>query len=162
LKLNELAGETFQFRSGTASADLFYKGSVLAGDSLTPFLDGKVEIRDGDLSYLPRSLEFSDCNATIAFSGQDLFFRNLHVKSGKRVVSMEGRMGKILGLVFKAPEKILLDWKIQSPIIDLDEFHLFLGKRKTRGRKAGGKASRLSKQLEIVLEACNVNMRVEL
>jgi hypothetical protein len=167
-QLNELTGETFQFTAGTASANLFYKGSILAGDSLSPYLDGTVEVKGCDLTYLPRSLEFRDGNATIVFSGQDMFFRNMHVKSARSSLQMEGSMRNIVGLFFAAPEKIMLDWDISSPMIDLDEFRFFLTPRKTHVSKrasaaaARRKASRLARQLEIVMESCNVNMRVEL
>lgn len=169
LKLNESSGGTFVFKDGTASANLFYKGSIL-GDSLSPYLDGTVEIKDGDLDYLPRNLEFRDCNATIQFSGQDMFFRNVRVKSAKSSLQMEGSMRNLLGLFYAAPEKILLDWEIRSPMIDLDEFRFFLAPRKPRShnnnRKAAAaaasrKAHRLARQLAIVMESCNVNMRME-
>lgn len=169
-QLNELTGDTYEFQSGTASANLFYKGSILAGDSLTPYLDGAIAIRDGGFTYLPRNLQFRNCNATIQFSGQDLFFHNVQVKSAKSTLEMEGSMRNVLGLFFKAPEKILLDWDIRSPLIDLDEFRFFLSPRKSGTRKASKaanaaasrKARRLARQLEIVMESCNVNMRITL
>ncbi|HEY0609981.1 MAG TPA: AsmA-like C-terminal region-containing protein [Chitinophaga sp.] len=167
-QLNELTGDTYQFQSGTATASLFYKGSILAGDSLTPYLDGAIAIRDGGFTYVPRNLQFRDCNATIQFSGQDLFFHNVQVKSAKSTLQMEGSMRNILGLFFKAPEKIQLDWDIRSPLIDLDEFRFFLVPRKPGTHKASlaasaaasRKARRLARQLEIVMESCNVNMRI--
>jgi len=169
-ELNELTGDTYEFQSGTATANLFYKGSILAGDSLTPYLDGAIAIRDGGFTYLPRNLQFHDCNATIQFSGQDLFFHNVMAKSAKSTLQMEGSMRNVLGLFFKAPEKIQLDWDIRSPLIDLDEFRFFLAPRKTARQKAGKaantaasrKARRLASQLEVVMESCNVNMRVTL
>ncbi|WP_298735289.1 AsmA-like C-terminal region-containing protein [uncultured Chitinophaga sp.] len=167
-QLNELTGNTYEFQGGTATANLFYKGSILAGDSLTPYLDGDIAIRNGSFTYLPRNLQFRDCNATIQFSGQDLFFHQVMVKSVKSTLQMEGSMRNIVGLFFKAPEKIQLDWDIRSPMIDLDEFRFFLAPRKTSRHKtskaaagaASRKARRLARQLEIVMESCNVNMRI--
>jgi hypothetical protein len=166
-KLNELTGGIYEFQSGTAAANLFYKGSILAGDSLTPYLDGDIAIRNGSFTYLPRNLQFRDCNATIQFSGQDLFFRNVQVKSTKSTLEMEGSMRNVVGLFFAAPEKIQLDWDIRSPLIDLDEFRFFLaprkpGKQRTAAANAAAsrKARRLARQLDIVMESCNVNMRV--
>lgn len=167
-QLNELTGDTYEFQSGAASANLFYKGSILAGDSLTPYLDGAIAIRNAGFTYLPRNLQFRDCNATIQFSGQDLFFHNVQVKSAKSTLQMEGSMRNLLGLFYKAPEKIQLDWDIRSPLIDLDEFRFFLSPRRPATRKAvkaasaaaSRKARRLARQLEIVMESCNVNMHI--
>lgn len=167
LKLNALTGDTYQFEAGTASANLFYKGSILAGDSFTPYLDGAIQVKDAGFTYLPRNLQFRDCNATIAFNGQDMFFRNVRVKSAKSTLQMEGSMRNLLGLFFAAPEKIQLDWDIRSPLIDLDEFRFFLSPRKAQVSKAAAaanasrKARRLARQLSIVMESCNVNMRAE-
>lgn len=171
LKLNELTGDTYQFEGGTASANLFYKGSILAGDSLTPFVDGSIEVKGGSFTYLPRNLQFRECNATIQLTGQDIFFRNMQVKSARSVLQMEGSMRNVLGLFYKAPEKIQLDWDIRSPLIDLDEFRFFLSPRKTHARRssaghaaaaASRRARRLARQLEIVMESCNVNMHISL
>jgi hypothetical protein len=171
LKLNELTGNTYQFEGGTANANLFYKGSILAGDSLTPFVEGFIEVKDGSFTYLPRNLQFKECNAVIEFSGQDLLFRKVQAKSARSTLQMEGSMRNVLGLFYKAPEKIQLDWDIRSPLIDLDEFRFFLSPRKINARKpapghaaasASRKARRLARQLEVVMESCNVNMRITL
>ncbi|GAA0563250.1 AsmA family protein [Chitinophaga japonensis] len=171
LKLNALAGGTFQFTAGKASANLLYKGSLLAGDTLPPYLEGAVQVQDGALAYLPRNLQLHDCNATVELSGQDLFFRNVRMQSAKSALQMEGSMRNILRLFYKAPEKVQLDWEIRSPEIDLDEFRFFLSPRRpgraqhnktAKTAAASRRARRLARQLEVVLNACNVNMQVQL
>ncbi|KAA2238571.1 AsmA family protein [Chitinophaga agrisoli] len=167
MDLNDLASETFAFTKGMASADLYYKGSVLAGDTAPTFLKGAIHLSNGALSYLPRDLQFHDCNAVIEFTGQDMYFRNVKAQSAKSAIQMDGSVRNLLALYFSAPEKILVDWNIRSPQLDLDEFRFFLAPRKKQAHKGGGsslsrKASRMARQLDVVLDACNVNMRVQL
>jgi len=166
-QLNTLAGGTFRFTAGRASASLLYKGSLQAGDTLPPYLEGAVQVQNGALAYLPRNLQLHNCNATLELSGQDLFFRNVRLQSAKSTLQMEGSMRNILRLFYKAPEKVLLDWDIRSPEIDLDEFRSFLSPRRPgqaqhRSAAASRRARRLARQLEVVLDACNVNMQIQL
>ncbi len=165
--LNDLAGETFEFTKGMASADLYYKGSILAGDTAPTFLKGAIHLSNGALSYLPRDLQFHDCNAVIEFTGQDMYFRNVRAQSAKSAIQMDGSVRNLLALYFSAPDKILVDWNVRSPQLDLDEFRFFLAPRKKLARKSSSgslsrKASRMARQLDVVLDACNVNMRVQL
>lgn len=161
-----IGGETFQFRSGTASVDLYYKGGVNAHDTVKPFLQGTIQLQRGAMTYLPRNMDLHDCNATLSFTGHDLFLQQVRLQSSKSTLLMEGSARNILNLYFSAPEKILLDWDIRSPLIDLNEFRFFLSPRKPRGKAAVAarhrKNSRIAHQLNVVLESCNVNMRIQL
>jgi hypothetical protein len=166
--LNDLTGETFRFTQGTASASLFYRGGIADGDTITPYMEGAIKLQNGAMEYLPRSMQINNCFATIAFNGQDVYVLNVHMQSAKSELQMEGNIRNLLRLYFNAPEKILMDWNITSPRVDLNEFRYFLSPRKTavHAAKAGNrqhrKASRLAKQLGVVLELCNVNMRLHL
>ncbi|ASZ12869.1 AsmA-like C-terminal region-containing protein [Chitinophaga sp. MD30] len=163
--LNEAAGgDVFQFNSGTAVADLYYKGGVTEGDTIQPFLRGIIQVEKGAMVYLPRNLSFKDCNATLAFTGNDLVLQNIRIRTDKSALMMEGTVRNLMNFYFSAPDKILLDWKIKSPVVDLNEFRSFLAQRGKAKSTATTrkKVSRAVTQLDIVLNQSNVNMQVQL
>lgn len=161
-----MGAHLFRFTKGNANVDLEYAGSWDAKDTIPGYLKGIVQISDGAFMYVPRNQAFQQCNATLDFTGADLFIRNVKVQSGKSALFMEGSIRNILNFYFNAPEKITLDWSVNSPLINLNEFHSFFSKRQKHQRQPQ-KASRhhrakLLKQLDVVLEACSVNMAVNL
>lgn len=164
--LNDAQGEegVFRFTGGTAKAALYYKGGIKTGDTIVPYLKGTVQLNKGEMEYTPRNLKFSDCNAILDFNGQDLSLHDISVRTQKSSLQMEGHVQNITRLYFTAPEKLLLDWKIRSTGIDLDEFRSFLGKRR-QGKRATAaanrrKINRIASQLDVMLSSCNVNMDV--
>lgn len=165
--LNTAASEVpILFSEGTAAADLYYTGPVLKDDSTPSALEGTVQVQRGGFTYLPRDLTFHDCSATLQFTGQDLLVRNVRIQSQKSALQMEGTIRNMLNLYFTAPEKIELDWKIRSALVDLNEFRSFLTARR-KGKKAPHKKkpkteSRVGQQLDKVLAASNVKMDVAL
>nr|WP_295870813.1 AsmA family protein [uncultured Chitinophaga sp.] len=165
--LNTAASEVpILFSEGTAAADLYYTGPVLKDDNTPSALEGTVLVQRGGFTYLPRDLTFHDCSATLQFTGQDLLVRNVRIQSRKSALQMEGTIRNMLNLYFTAPEKIELDWKIRSALVDLNEFRSFLTARR-KGKKAAHKKkarteSRVGQQLDKVLAASNVKMDVAL
>jgi hypothetical protein len=152
----------FSFTGGTAKAALYYKGGTTTGDTITPFLKGTVQIKEGVLAYTPRNLQFKNCNATLDFTGQDLYLKDISIQTQNSSLLMDGSVRNITNLYFTAPEKLQLDWNVRSPLISLDEFRSFLGKRKAFVSKAANKrkVSRVANQLNVMLASCNVNLKI--
>lgn len=151
---------TFNFTGGEANANLYYKGGIKQGDTITPVLTGKVQLEKGAMDYLPRGLSFTNCNALLEFTGQDLFLHNITVESGKSALAMEGSIRNLTRLFFTAPEKLELNWSVRSPMLDLSAFQSFLGKRKQTGGKK--QTNRVASQLDVMFNTCNVHMQVQL
>lgn len=159
-----MGGEVFEFTKGEANVDIEYAGSWDAKDTIPGYIRGIVQVTDGGFTYLPRNQSFQQCNATLEFTGADLFIRNVKVQSGTSTLLMDGSIRNLLNFYFNAPEKILLDWSVRSPLINLNEFNAFLTKRKKQPSRAKQQASRakILRQLDVVLDACSVNMNVDL
>lgn len=153
-------GETFIFNSGQAKANMYYNGAINRADTNKPSVMGTVLIEDAAMAYLPRNLNFKNCNALLAFNGNDLYLNNISVQSGQSKLFMEGNVKNLLNFYYNAPEKIVFDWKITSPMINLNEFSTFFARRKkvksltTRYKKL----NRAAHQLDDVLDKSNVHM----
>jgi len=162
-KLNKIVGEeTLKFGKGTATVNLAYKADIVDFKLNKPLVAGSIDIKNADISYMPRKLNFNNTAILLNFTNNDLFIKNIHLQSGKSVVKMDGVVRNFLNLYYTAPEKILLTWKISSPQIHLGEFLGFLGSRKPapKARKQNAKKSTFSEDLNEVFEKSNVNMHL--
>ncbi|RAJ05532.1 AsmA-like protein [Chitinophaga skermanii] len=163
--LNELLEGTFAFTSGEAKAQLYYKGGIKRGDTIVPHLSGTVAIQKGALTYLPRNVQFHDCFATLDFTGTDLYFKEVKVASQKSQLQLDGSVANITNLYFHDPAKILLNWNIRSPKLDLNEFRSFIGIRSGSKKPVSTKQkrknmSKFAHQMDIMLADCSVAMNV--
>lgn len=158
-KLNKIfGGNTFQFSAGTADLDLVYKAPFNQADTGKRYIYGTVHVKEGAAAYKPRDLNLRDIGLLMNFKGDDLFLENLKVKSGTTSLSMEAAMRNFSNFYYTDPQKIQIDWKIKSPNVNLNEFMVFLGKRK-KGSNSNGK--RFTGNLDKMLEQASMVMELE-
>src|SRR5690606_25192740 len=165
-KLNETVGsEAIQFNSGKADVDLGFKVALSKNDLFPPYIKGHVTIQDLGFTYLPRNISFDKSNVTLLFTGSDLHVRNTKLQSKSSVLYVSGTVLNFLNLYYTAPEKMVLDWHIESPLINLNEFQSLLAPRKTKriARPTGNnRASKVSQQIDEALDKSNVHMKLSL
>ncbi|HUH32509.1 MAG TPA: AsmA-like C-terminal region-containing protein [Daejeonella sp.] len=160
-KLNAVfGGQTFSFGTGTAHLNLLYKAPYFSKDQSQRYINGNVQIKNASLNYLPRNLPFKNVQARINFSGQDLFLRDINVQSGGSSLQMEGTIRNFLNLFYTDPTKMLLDWHIKSPQINLGQFLSFLGQRQS-SKPGTGTMNRFSRQLDRMLNEASVQMQMQ-
>jgi len=160
-KLNNVIGDNMlKFGKGTADVKLAYTADIVDFKLTKPFVKGIVDIKNADLSYVPRRINFKNTAIALNFTDNDLFIKNIRLQSGKSIVYMDGSIKNFLNLYYTAPEKILLNWKIRSPQLHLAEFLGFLGTRRPKAKKRTVK-SNFSDNLNEVFEKSQVNMNVK-
>ena len=162
--LNEVMGnDLLKFNRGTADLNLKYRADLVDFRLRKPFINGTITIKDADIDYVPRKLNFRNSSIALAFTGNDLFMNNIRVQSGKSTLSMQGKVENFMNLYYTAPEKILFNWSIKSPQINLGEFLGFLAARKNISRRPRrSKNDDFADQLNTVLEKSKVNMEIKL
>ncbi|HTN47560.1 MAG TPA: AsmA-like C-terminal region-containing protein [Flavipsychrobacter sp.] len=166
-KLNDAIGsEALNISKGNAMMDLVFRVGLSKDDPSPPFLKGYVSIRDLGFTYLPRNISFNNSDVTLFFTGHDLLVRKTKLQSKSSVLFVEGSILNFLNLYYTAPEKILLDWNITSPLINLNEFQSLLSARaKAKAPptvKASRGAGRVASQLDVVLDKSNANMKLNI
>ncbi|MEJ6980777.1 AsmA-like C-terminal region-containing protein [Pedobacter sp. P351] len=163
-KLNNISGsESFHFHKGTARLNILYRAPYNKSKSIEPYINGTLKLNNATLNYHPRDLTFSGISGIFLFKGQDLFLQNLQAKSGSSSFVMDGSLKNFLNLYYTDPKKIILDWHVKSPQINLSEFLVFLARRKTVQRKVSNNRSttRLFNQLDRVLTEANIHVELE-
>ncbi|MES2418391.1 MAG: AsmA family protein [Bacteroidota bacterium] len=163
-KLNSsLGGETFSFKNGTADVKLYCKMDIDNYKFTKPVLAGNVMIKGADITYLPRNLKLINSELSLNFNQKDLNITNSHFQLGKSILNMNCSIANFLNFYYSDPTKILVDLKLSSPQLNLNEFVFFLGPRKVIKRKSPAKNSikAVSDQLSAVLEAAKVNIQLQ-
>lgn len=163
-KVNKIIGSrTFSITDGNADFNLLYKGGLRDADTTAPYLKGYFRIKDLGMVYTPRNLQFNKSDITLLFTGSDLFIKDGRLHSRSSTLYLNGVVRNFLNLYYTAPEKILLDWKIRSPRINVDEFESFLAARDV-GKKASEvkinnkKLQRTTAQLDQILDKSSVHL----
>lgn len=167
-KLNPIIGANiFTFDGGTLDMDLLYRAGIRNNTNTNPYIYGRINVGNAAMTYVPRNLSFTNSSATVQFAGSDVFLNNVRLQKDSAVLNMNGSLKNFLNLYYTNPEKIVLDWHIKSPEINVDDFKSFLTQRKkavevsSKNTTASEKATRISDQLDKVLDASSVHMDVK-
>lgn len=161
-----IGAHLFNFTKGEGMVDIEYAGGWDPKDTVAGYLRGSIQVRNGAFVYVPRNQTVQECEATLNFEGQDLYFRGVRLRSGSSTMQLEGSVKNMLNFYFAAPEKIQMNWTLNSPLVNLNEFQSFFVKRHRKAASAHThknsrhRHARVMKQLEVVLEECSVNMQL--
>lgn len=161
---NTLGADLIKFTKGTADLTLHYEADMVDFKLVKPVINGLISVKNADVSYVPRDINFKNTSITLEFKKDDLLIRDIRLQSGKSVVFMEGSVKNFLNVYYNAPEKTLLSWKMHSPQINLGEFIGFLGARKeNKSTKSKGKRNNFAGQLNEMLDKgkADINLRVD-
>ncbi len=159
-RLNNQFGETVNFSKGTADMKFNYKADIVNFKLVKPVVGGYINIRNADVNYVPRKLNFKKTSISLSITGNDLFLKNIHLQSGKSIVYMEGTVRNFMNLYYTDPEKILINWQIRSPQMYLGEFLGFLASKKSIPVKKKKNSSNFADQLNTVLEKGRADMHL--
>ena len=160
-KLNSVFGkQTFVFNGGSVKLNLLYKAPYFSTDESQRFINGDVLIRNASMNYLPRNLPFSNVQARLNFRNQDLFLKDINVQSGGSSLQMDGSIRNFLTLFYTDPGKMLLDWNVASPKVNLSQFLSFLGQRQSSS--SDGTMNKLTRRLDRMLNEASVQLQMKI
>ena len=150
------------FTKGNADVSLKFNADIVNFEITKPIFSGLVNVKNGDVMYVPRNLRFKNTNVALDFTEKELLIKNITLQSGKSVILMEGDIQNFLNLYYTDPERIVLNWKVKSPQLHLAEFLGFLGSRKSNQVVKNTKnQNTFSENLNFLFEKSNVAMNVQ-
>ena len=107
-KLRGLVDEDLlKFTKGTAQVKVNFKADIVNYKITKPILSGLINIKNANVSYVPRKLDFKDISVALNFSDENLYISEIILKTGKSVVNMEGSIKNFLNLYYNAPQKMV-------------------------------------------------------
>lgn len=149
---------------GQASVDISYKGPLAKNRTYNSFVNGAITIKNGTADYNPRSIPLKNVNGKILFQNSDVLVKNLSCQVLNNNIIMEGSAKNALSLVNTEPNKVILDWSIYSPSLNLGSFTSLLQQRKkvvTTKKGLGNKLESTARKLDAVLESGSINLSLK-
>lgn len=162
-RLKKLIDEDLlKFDKGTADIKVNFKADVVNFRLAKPFVNGKINIKDANVTYMPRKLEFKDVSVGLDFTKDDLFISEIVLRTGKSTVKMEGSIKNFLNLYYTNPDRVVLEWNMYSPQLHVGEFMAFLGGRqKAKQRIPDSNKGDFTDGLDLLFEKANIDMRLK-
>lgn len=163
-QLNEAIGSgSFRFDGGTASLNIEYKAGLTDADTSVPIINGFLQVHNAAFTYLPRNLHVNRASMKLEFSASDLLVKNAFLQIGHSTCNMSGIARNFLYLYYRAPEHVMLDWQLQSDLINLNKLFYLLKQRRKQlivnsTTKNPIRAARQSERLDEVLDKCSIEL----
>lgn len=150
------------FNKGTAQAKLRFKADIVNFKLAKPFVEGNVNIKDADITYVPRKLRFNNISVALDFTKDDLNISRIVLKTDKSIVNMNGHVVNFLNLYYSDPKKIVLEWQIYSSKLYLEEYIAFLQTRKqTQKKLRQNTKGNFTDDVSQLFEKSNVDMKLK-
>ncbi len=163
--LNDLTeSNTMRLIKGNGEMNVNYKGSLTDNDTIATVMDGNILLKDAAVNYLPRNITLDKMQGNFVFKNKDLIIEQLKAQAGTTQLSMNGEVKNLTELIYTYPEKLVLEWTVATPNLDLDDFINFLGKKSKRAaNKEPGKNKliRMANKIDDMLEYGTANLNVQ-
>ncbi|WP_261376957.1 AsmA-like C-terminal region-containing protein [Flavobacterium anhuiense] len=167
-KLNGMTNEKIlHFESGHAKANLKFQFDIVDLYINKPRITGDVDIDNATFDYLPKNIHAEKTAVQLSFTEQALYIKKIAYKHKKNIIRIDGKIDNFLNLYYDAPEKMVVNWNIYCPNIDVKQFLGVLKKspvQKTAQTKQVKKKNvNFSNQLKSVIEKCTavINLKAD-
>lgn len=166
-KLNGMMNEKIlHFESGHAKANLKFQFDIVDLYINKPKFTGDVDIADATFDYLPKKIHAEKTAVQLSFTQQALYIKKIAYKHKKNIIRIDGKIDNFLNLYYDAPEKMVVNWNIYCPNIDVKQFLGVLQnspKQKVAEKKPVKKNVNFTNQLRSVIEKCTavINLKAD-
>jgi hypothetical protein len=161
-QLNEIINkDLMRFSDGQAKVNLDFKFDILDLKIQKPLFTGNVTVKNATINYGPRNLTFVKTDIELDFTEQALLIKKINFKDHRNTVFMEGKIDNFLTLYYENPEKMLVNWDIYAPFLDVKQF---VGVFTSSGKKASktkNKKDDFSEELYSVIEKSQMMLHLK-
>ena len=156
-KLKSMINEDFiKFSEGTAKVNLDFKFDIIDLKLNKPHFTGNIIIYNTSFNYKPKNINFQKTDIELHFTEQALLIKKFKFQNKVNTVYMEGRADNFLNLYYDAPEKMIVNWKIYSPFLDIKQI---IGALSYNNKSVSGKnKNQSSDQLQEVFSKSTANL----
>ncbi|GIQ59185.1 hypothetical protein Flavo103_23210 [Flavobacterium collinsii] len=157
-RLNEISNDKWiQFTAGHAKANLKFQFDIVDLYITKPRFIGKIDVDDASFHYIPKNVRAVKTNIHLDFTEKALLIKQIAYKHNKNTIFVEGKIDNFLNLYYDAPEKMIVNWKIYCPNIDLKQFLGVLAtSQKVNPTAKTTKKPTISNHLRTVIDKCVV------
>ncbi|CAA9195863.1 AsmA family protein [Flavobacterium collinsii] len=157
-RLNEISNDKWiQFTAGHAKANLKFQFDIVDLYITKPRFIGKIDVDDASFHYIPKNVRAVKTNIHLDFTEKALLIKQIAYKHNMNTIFVEGKIDNFLNLYYDAPEKMIVNWKIYCPNIDLKQFLGVLAtSQKVNPTAKTNKKPTISNHLRTVIDKCVV------
>ncbi|MBF4483958.1 AsmA-like C-terminal region-containing protein [Flavobacterium sp. CSZ] len=157
-RLNQISNDKWiQFSAGHAKANLKFQFDIVDLYITKPRFIGKVDVDDASFHYIPKNVHAVKTNIHLDFTEKALLIKQITYKHNKNTIFIEGKIDNFLNLYYDSPEKMIVNWKIYCPNIDIKQFLGVLAtSQKTKAVAKTTKRPTISNHLRTVIDKCAV------
>ncbi len=160
--LNELLQtQSLQLTAGDADVLLTYKGPIERNNNTNSFLNGAINIAKGKVLYTPRNVEMTEVNGKLTFKNSNVALENLHCKVLGNDIVMNGIANNVLTLISSEPNKVVIDYNIYSPVLNLAPFTFLLQSPKKTTVSNGKSFNKMASQIDELLEKSRLHVELK-
>lgn len=161
-KLNELINEKLiLFSSGQATINFDFKINIVDLKINKPTFTGSVLVSDAHLEYAPKKLVFQNTDIQLDFTDRSLLIKKMKYKDQTSTVYMDGKIDHFLHLYYQDSDKMIVNWNIYSPLLDVQQFLGLLTKRPKKDLQKKTKRDPFSEKLQTVFDKCQVAINLK-
>lgn len=122
-RLNKLIDkEILYFTGGVADVKLDFKFDVASLKIKKPQFKGRVFVKEALLNYGPKNFAFLKTNIELDFTDKALLLKNISFRNAKSAVFMEGKIDNFMTLYYDSPQKMIVNWQVYAPYLDVKQF----------------------------------------
>jgi hypothetical protein len=138
---NNFGSTAFDLVKGKAVVNLLLDGPAGRADTVDQKMEGKIDISDVEVKYLPRNFTLKNLKGRIRFMNEDLLAERFVANAGSTKLEMNGIAKKFVSLLDEEREKMDVRWKISSPSVKLEDFKTFLSQTQSSSKRNNKSAS---------------------
>ncbi|MFV5693972.1 AsmA-like C-terminal region-containing protein [Flavobacterium sp. LB3P122] len=161
-RLNAIVNKDFmRFSGGQAKVNLQYKFDIVNLEIQKPMFTGNVSIKNATVNYGPRNVTFQKTDIQLDFTEKALLIKKIKFKNRKNTVFMEGNVNNFLPLYYDNPEKMVVNWDIYCPFLDVKQFLGIITRSRQKAVKKKNKTDDFSNKLSSVIDKCQVVLNLK-
>ena len=161
-RLNKVIAEDFmRFSEGQANVNLEFKFGISNLKIQKPLFTGNAIVKNAVVYYGPRNLTFLKTDIQLDFTEEALLIKKINFNDRRNTVFMEGKINNFLTLYYDNPEKMIVNWDIYAPFLDVKQF---VGVITNSGQKAATKNNSedgFSNKIHSVIDKCQVVLNLK-
>lgn len=156
-KLNEISNDKWiQFSEGHARANLKFQFDIVNLYITKPRFIGDVNVSNTSFYFIPKNVHAEKVNVQLDFTEQALIIKKIAYKHKKTTIFIDGKIDNFLNLYYDAPEKMLVNWNIYCPSLDVKQFLGVLATSQKNKVTPKNTKPTMSNHLRTVIEKCAV------
>jgi hypothetical protein len=150
-----IASRRLDFNGGEGDATIVYAGPVARTDTVYD-LNGKITLRNADITYNPRSLNFKKTDVALYFEKGDMIVEKMNTSINDNDVRISGRVNDFLNFFKTDSSKAAFDWAIYSPRLDAGKLRSSLHRSSSvKKRTTYSFFDRLNNKIDKLFDDCN-------